>query len=278
MRSHFLLHLSGGLGNQMFQLCRTADYVGKSRVKVCTHRASTTENILDFGVDESFLTSQGVMIIKKCGWVERIIDLILVSLAFRVRSPKIRNPIKKLLRTNLGEDEGFGSLRTWGYFQNKPPTRAQIEFIKNSLALDKSGNSRFKAGAHFRGGDFNNGTFGVLDRDYYARSFRAIRKAKETSDALTVICSSKDLLAAKSALGDLSRELDYVSHTNARLDFEMLRSFNAVICSNSTFCYWAAATSALSPIVFVPSPSFLNHPDLPYPDEWIRIKSKFSLS
>jgi len=71
-----------------------------------------------------------------------------------------------------------------------------------------------------------------------------------------------------------------VSHPNPKDDFEFIRSFDNIICSNSSFCWWAAYLSEATKILtFEPWLQFPKneHIKLAYMDRAIPVKGGFYL-
>ena len=65
-----------------------------------------------------------------------------------------------------------------------------------------------------------------------------------------------------------------IEYRSAREDFNFIRQFGIIICSNSTFCWWAAFLSEAKK-VFVYSPWFTSRFDLDNTRGWVKVKGKY---
>jgi len=267
--------MQGGIGNQLFQLSYILDFKCNQPLEICLHRAQAHPSILDLGFDESkALKRHGITFAIDCPKREKLVDLILVGLGNRVRSTRLRAITKKVLNTNLGDDE-FTDLRkrTWGYFQSRNVNPTSIEKVRSLFKFADPKNS-FEVVVHFRGQDFLGNNFGVLGQDYYRRAAEVLStRAGEVSGA-RVVCLSKDLKLARGVLSDIFGPLTYANQGAAE-DFADLMSAKYLVLSNSTLAFWAASLNQHCSLVVAPNPSFIAHPSLQSPDNWITCTSSF---
>jgi hypothetical protein len=271
--SGLLLHVSGGIGNQLFQIARlTASE--HSRITICRHRSATTETIEEFGVDKEFLERNNIKIVSECPPLDRSVDILLVGMGNRFKNLAWRKAVQRSFSTNLGDDHVPLGSRAWGFFQNRSPSPGEIEYVKAFTGLREVTSSE-RIAIHFRGGDFEGKTFGVLSGNYFERAIHAIQESSGRAWKIIVVTAKKELAQARHVLKRLPGDVEFLKSESVRDDFEALRTSTFLISSNSTFSYWAALTAHKNQKTFVPNPSFRAHPNLPYPDTWNSIPSGF---
>lgn len=268
-------HMQGGIGNQLFQLSYILDFKGNQPLDICLHRAQIHPSILDLGLDESYaLACHGITISNSCPKKEKLIDLILVGLSNRIRFTSLRSITKKVLNTNLGDDQfTYLRKRTWGFFQNRTVNDTSIEKVRSLFNFSAPKNP-LEVVVHFRGQDFLGNNFGVLGQEYYRRAAEVISSRVGQVPEARVVCLSKDLELAREVLSDIFGRVTFTNQSAAD-DFADLMNAKYLVLSNSTLAFWAASMSQHYSLVVVPNPSFIAHPSLHYPENWITCEPSF---
>ena len=249
-----VLHLQGGIGNQLFQLAKVLDAgVGLgSDIRLCLHRAGSTPPI-DKLVDlNSIGEILGVRIhISRKYRSICAVDSLLLGLSSKL--PSIAEMLKRVgFPSNFGYDldlkirQGVMNF-FWGFFQDAFPSARTLAGLRRSL-LCATELVAGEAAAHFRGGDFLGTGFGILCEDYYRRALSQFCKdldvvyvGQNTQASVELLATTQDLQARHPADSD---ELE---------DFARLIRAEVLILSNSSFAWWAAVLRDEGGVVVAPS-------------------------
>jgi hypothetical protein len=164
------------------------------------------------------------------------------------------SPRKKLVLDGHFENAEFPVLaRNFGFKVPLELMRESREFleIKNFLS---SGNRPFVIAVHIRLGDFrtwHNGEF-LLEADYYIKRVRLIRKEQPDSQ---IWLFSDEPIEAQKMLEEIGAEVYNISETHKLNNVEEMRLLSlsdALICSRSTFSWWAAFWNQNQNSIFYP--------------------------
>ncbi len=241
------LRLSGGLGNQFFQLAAAAILSDRIGTKVFVH----TEGLSRYDWKRE---PDSLFFLKNANWL--ITD--------QSKSSKIYNfisvygrigrylPFIGISESNLWKNYALGSgcktLFMDGYFQSgwahdtfddavsimqidPLPVDIYDRLLKNEVVV------------HIRGKEFLRLTkFNIINENYYIKAFSESIKAGRSKFVIItddLDYSSKLLHSVKEKISDISVRFLY-SH-NSIDDFQILRAASARIIGNSTFAWWATA-------------------------------------
>lgn len=151
-----------------------------------------------------------------------------------------------------------------------------VEKQTKKFAVD---HSRSFVGVHIRLGDYLQleSIYGRYCYEYLSDALEVIvsHSSPDTIESIVVFSDSEGLVnlpkVPKLGLFDVSFASRFVDGTLQ--EFRMLMDSRAIVCSNSTFSWWAAALSAAK-VITVPHP-FLgperNLPQYQFPDSWIKV-------
>lgn len=253
-RSRVVINLSGGLGNQLFQVA------AGSHLKL-----QNIEVVLDpIENDLNGYRKTRIMELSK-GMGLNLIQRSQISKAF-IRLIGIRKIIHFLiLRDAYKELEPFEILevnqsnppkRVVGYWQNKQ----MALHVKNYL--DEKNDSEIKTNQlaiHVRRGDYLNlahQLHGALHGDYFLAATKSIIEHKKI-DKIAIFSDSINQVMEESWVGLLPDiEIEFSQNSDPWESLLEMSSFETIICSNSTFSWWAAFLNKNKTIVL--------------PDHWFR--------
>lgn len=220
------LLLMGGVGNKLFQLCKALSY----------DEAVDCYNIEDFAELKFFLE-----VFKNWSfhhdWLD-VADLTYMS-NVTIKQPSIwirislyQTLLLYVLRALSGKsrfDSTSMNLFEFGYFQD-PMEIEKSTVVQLALKISrnlKPDHRSYDFAFHFRGGDFDEHDRPKKEELEQVSGKRDV--AIVTNDRQTVIGLAPML------------ETRIISSTNALDDFCILAKAKTLYCSNSTFCFWAAA-------------------------------------
>jgi glycosyltransferase involved in cell wall biosynthesis len=252
--------LSGGLGNQLFQIAAAANFAfrNKRKVYIDTSYLKINDKKLNYGCSEVVkkLNAKGIVLIDNPPLLIRLI------LKFRIINNFfpfnfffkffIRNIFEKTPYTYEDLKDHYSLITIFtGYWQSeKYFSDCKLIFddvIKNVFSLKKnllnSNNDIFnkksrKTAVHFRLGDYNYlSEFGVLDLNYYSKSIKIIKKKNKNS---SFVFFSDEIEKVKHQ--KIFKPNYYFNDFNMKPEeiLSYMSSCDDFIISNSTFSWWAA--------------------------------------
>ena len=303
--------LTGGLGNQLFQLAAGLNAAAEKNLHLSTSlgRPRYNENgkaeLLSFNLPVNVIIDQSL----PASWFSRKVANYLLRITtatkkleklkyFRLIVSAIASiPLSLFLKEKsaifLARDIGYSEIKLkernnllFGYFQTyfwAENTKVKSKLMNISPKNFEGEISYFRNLAiierpiivHVRLTDYlNEKTFGVPTQNYYARG---IEKILHTGNYNSIWLFSDDLQMARDFLpkdcGLPIRMIDQVNASTA-LTFEIMRLGYGYVLANSTFSWWAAyLTRNLEVEVVAPEPWFIGRPepDLLIPRNWHRI-------
>lgn len=306
------IFLTGGLGNQLFQIA-AAKSLNPKEIKVITsvgHPRLNEEGrseVLSLNIGEEIsehkLRHTNKLISKVFGYLlrssidpTRIEKLFLRGLMRYIGTAIIRYEVKDKFKICYSEDIGFTdifeqseTILLIGYFQShkyldivrfrEADHKRSIFDQQINTESEVSNSNGFKLIVHLRIGDYKfNQAFGIIDPIYYVR---AIKKLINTYYFEEILIFSDEIDVAKKLLIiEFPRKVtwfDPIEH-DTMSSFELMRQGHAFIIGNSTFSWWAAALALAKPLsVVAPSPWFagIAEPKYLIPDDWDRIRVNF---
>ena len=246
-----MVEISGGLGNQLFQLA-AAQYLKKQGLNVLldfrmNQISGTRENHIssiagDFGFRYKEFGPVGFGV-GKIPFVRRALNFRtkrnLVQENVEFQSPPIHN--------------GDKSITYRGYWQT---TQVAVS-IKRMLAeyLDIGPSDLVpRIALHVRRGDYllgnNPGFHGVLRGEYYVESVKRLRDIHGFLPVV-VFTDSPEIVRNEEWLKEITN-LEFFNSFGDLSDFQEIAKSSGIVCSNSTFSWWAAY---ISPSTAVTLPS-----------------------
>lgn len=286
------LILSGGLGNQLFQLAAGIE-IENSLNRTVLYDVS---NLL------GAIKSEPGNYTRKLE-ISELIDpkrIVFSQLPLRVQNLKFRLE-KSLFSNSLLIENGptnylireitEKTTKISGFFQNASLVDKTWDLLTDKLAKSNKF-SRFlnpqrinRVAIHLRFGDYSDdpktkSTYGLTQPEYYLDALHKFDKDNELECPILVV--TDNLVMAKNTINkeNTSAEISYVSNTSAVDDlFELTKSSHVVI-SNSTFSWWGAwfAFKGHGAKVIYPRPWFADNsdPELPiYVGNWLAQNRKF---
>ncbi len=303
--------LTGGLGNQLFQIAKALS-VNEERISIDVDTSGSYQikksDFLDFEIPDPiqineirssrlshFLFNRCLGISVRKGTFAQLAGpfyRFIFKLAFqklnhsKVSVPKNTGlgfyPQKKVGNTYL-----IGYFQTWRWLQNQAvfdvlnalkPARQNKELLNQ---IDQIMSARAIA-VHIRLGDYvTEYKFGTLNSEYYLNALQEIDINWENRNLWIF---SDDICQARKVLGDIlsrAKSVTYIgeigdSPVNA---WYLMRHASDFVIGNSTFSWWAAALRLDSTgFVCAPDPWFvgLETPRDLLPTDWVKIKSSFA--
>lgn len=304
------LALSGGIGNQLFQIAAAYAATGVEDKIYLDFQLCKTTSDEDSVFQNWILPSRFINLeLPKPGSIVRKI----INLHWRLVSNRtfalilicnISRPIlNSLLKKRYGQyveivldDKNYGRIELKhkcnfmiGYFQYIPSscTESYLDF-RSILQLKKPSNklkeyiSMLQSSpctiVHVRLGDYiNEKKFGKLSAEYF---FKALENLENHSGGGKLLIFSNDIAQCKRFLTESygGRFVEYFTTSNLTPNetLELMRHGTHYVLSNSTFGWWGAFLSYnQSPKVYVPDPWFQSIPYSPqlFPLDWNNLKN-----
>jgi len=303
------LPLTGGLGNQLFQLAAALDCregreifldmsIGKPRSNSLGMPELTSFKLPPYVQFEKKLhgnwllrKSSGFMLRRGLSPSKKESDSLLTKLLKFSWRLIVSGSFRKNIRPISGEGIGYfeipklrGNLLIYGYFQSYrwgELVRSEMQSLKPSFGLDVIEEFRHLAEiekpliVHIRLGDYRNEPqFGTLPKGYYNAALQELWTTGKYSKIW--IFSDEPEFAKEYFDEDLVLQIRWIPEQleSAALTLEIMRMGCAYIIGNSSYSWWAAYLSYTpNPPVIAPEPWFLgltNPIDL-IPSNWRRI-------
>ena len=302
-----ILHLTGGLGNQLFQLSAGLSFTSNQDLIISAKNGKPRLN--EFGEPDlfSFEMPDRVRVLEEdfSGFLSRVFGYVIRAGVSPRKIEKLRTfqflvrllasilasaHYKKLSKVMKVNGVGYVGMRKHsnlfiGYFQTFKYAEEPTVYEKlRSLQLKNSGDqfnnllpkiiSSKTIVVHLRRGDYLNETsFGILGSEYY---FDCVNELLKMDIYDSVWIFSDDLSAARELFeGKFDVECNFigdVDNSSASV-LELMRFGSAYVIGNSSFSWWGAfLRHDLSAPVYAPIPWFIGQPEpeLLIPGDWIR--------
>lgn len=310
MKKYLKMFITGGLGNQLFQIAAALQYANGRRIQLDVETANPRRNsqghaeLLTLRMPDNFeidSKNRGAFAAKifgfnlRSGYFPKAYEKktlflglrnILSSLFFSIQFGK---PFIVKVANNLGNDPDISAEEKneilIGYFQTHL-VATEILKISDSLFFNvgESEYLRFKELAsedlpllvHVRLGDYlTENQFGVLSNSYYQSS---IMELWESGDFKAIWLFSdgpvEAILRVPEKLRDLTRVIQS-EHMESAETLRIMTLCKGFVIANSTFSWWAAyLREDRNSKVVAPEPWFVDLPEpkLLIPREWKRFK------
>lgn len=264
-----VIHVAGGLGNQLFQLAAGRYYFGQKSFKVVSHLNPTQDSGLLGALDTQMytLSSGGTWLDSKvfnlairCSAVSTSNQFAVLVLKgihssmefaisiFRRRRILIQRGIgfDKRLMTEKKAAEIIGYFQSFKYIE-APEVRGWIDTLLNRLLGGTSSVEEIDPrigkvmSVHVRLGDYlTNSEFGILGSNYYEN---AISRLQDFQNHDEIWIFSQDPIKARELLPEKFKN-KYVFfpelNSDALATFHKMRQAHSFVIANSTFSWWAA--------------------------------------
>jgi len=308
-----IISLTGGLGNQLFQLAAGLSLANNDELLICSSfgrpRKSNTGDpeLLSFNLPSNvkvLSSTEAPKIISKiagyllrAGAEPRSYEGSKYFAYFVSRISKI--PLGVFLRRNIhpiaSKGIGFSNIKTskknlllFGYFQSfKWVERADIKRNLINITLKKSSETldnfvKLSAAekpliVHIRLGDYlKESNFGIPSKEYYESGIKTIVNLGKCE---SIWLFSDDMQQARKILpDDIGLKVRYIDQVDASTaaTFEVMRLGFGYVIANSSFSWWAAYLSKnMNAEVVSPLPWFSGLPEPVdlIPANWFRIRS-----
>jgi len=300
------LYVSGGLGNQLFQISRALTISPQRQIRVIDTmgKNSTNEVIQHF-------KSESLIIIETSGW-KKAINKILVSWMLRSTSNNLLSIVLRrcfavpafLCKLTNGRKSQLGKVSDLG-FQEETDKQPSVligyfqsylyvdkELLESKMDLKLSQMAKLKIEyyreqaviqdplmVHVRLGDYlKESSFGVLGINYYLKAISEIERKQGVQPIW--LFSNDPQKAFEIFPYEIQKRIRVVSEPGltAMENLQIMRLCNKFIIANSTYGWWSAQlASAEHPEVYFPDPWFLsmNDPHALVPKTWNPILSSF---
>ena len=245
------LEISGGFGNQLFQLA-AAEYLRSQGLSVYLDFSINQRN----GVRDNLITdiaSELNFSVHKLDPLQSFFSKIPILRRFLSNSIGIRL-IKEaeefLVPPVILTDQ---RLNYRGYWQNSGCATFIRDYVSNYFSVNKH-KAVERIAVHVRRGDYlkggNPNFHGVLSGDYYGTAIHSVRN-KFGNLPVVVFTDSPELVSHETWISEISN-LTVLDSKNPLDDFAEIAHSRAIVCSNSTFSWWASYISNCE-IVILPS-------------------------
>lgn len=256
--------LAGGLGNQFFQFFAAIKLAEISAIRdveisrgffssAAEPRKFDLEKCVDF--NSEYFSDKGITISVS----ENAADQALFKLGVRV--PGIFCNIFGICNDKTGPFIPVKSALLVGYHQSidKIVERQCVRSVLKSKFGDRQG----MVAVHIRRGDYlvkKNSKYGTVD----PRTIIDLLRSNDSFDCNVIFFSDSDIKGEVTSLLSKSERCSVEFASELGLDtigeFFLMRSASRIICSNSTFSWWAAYSSAAADHILIPDEWMKNFP------------------
>ena len=289
------LTLSGGLGNQLFQLSASIFIEENLKRKVLFDVSNLLGKLIDEPgnytrkLEIHDLIKDQTLITRRSHWLVRIINT-----KFKKRFFSRFYVFEKSFEHRAILDFTSRTVGAFGFFQDYEITESAWDTLKIKLENSDKFSSLIKSDVisriaiHIRFGDYSDDpktkqTYGLTKKTYYLDAVQEIKKSENCPSEILIV--TDDVEKAKKLIQgeDIKGTIKFISNESAIQDMLELARSSHVVISNSTFSWWGAwiAYKVHNSKVIYPRPWFANEsdPDLPiYVDNWMSIRRQFEIS
>lgn len=298
MATNVSISLRGGLGNQLFGI-----YAAIQLKKILRRNLAIQLSDVDYSHNTSRFDVKSLVIDQSLDFVQHRKNLEKISLKLYAKINRSRfsqlskwTPISvingdKLTLEQLAREIILSSrlkhfLAVEGYFQDF----SHFFSVKDSLPAPKLKNpSKWFLNkqdeilnekpiiVHIRMGDYLNNTIGTLTNNYFKKALDSLQTTLNSENIL--VCTDSPELASNYIGKWKDSKVSILEiGTDPAETLLLMSNHNGLICSNSTFSYWAGALSNTQKIVYAPThfSKFGTHHIRNVPQEWTLIESDWN--
>ncbi len=258
------IRISGGLGNQIFQLGLAILLGKKYNMPLCLNiryiKSHATEREFSlsklFNIDDNLISNNSSLVFKF-----RIAKIKFAQLLFPFYSD---NNVKKIIHKKSIDSDIYID----GYFINSINQTFFDEMIPSLIKIFKFNSNNFnksfyenKLFVHIRGGDFIKYKYEITNLETYYRKSVDFFTKNYKIDKINII--TDDLDYARNIVDKFNTNInvDFISE-NELSDFLHLKNAIFKVLSNSTFSFWAGALSNSNSIIIAPDEWYPGAPRL----------------
>jgi hypothetical protein len=304
----------GGIGNQLFQLSALAEYAPQGELIVDSNLFQKSFSPSDFGHQNfEFISMINFEEFARLKWLSRrfagltlrlsnwneksglykFIYILISKIAKIILGMRYGEKVSLLAPSNIGYDHlsippSSELVVLLGYFQSYKYHKNRISMPNNMSHLDQNlkmlesidlGVQKKPLVVHIRRGDYlKNPQLGTLSKRYYLENI-PYAMSKSGADCIWVFTNDSEN-SAEYIPGSLKPITQFFeNHNLSDMETLILMSHGyAFLTANSTFSWWAAYLSNVSPErIFIPCPWYtdLDEPTEMSPPSWERLKSIF---
>jgi len=295
-KEKIVLNLRGGLGNQLFGIYAALAIQEELKVKceIHTYGIDRSHDIHNSNATE-FSYGRDINFINKSTLIERLHERTFIRKVVARFEPSSRTFGRTTYREDLQNNreliEDLRQLLDYkarkiiltGYFQDFSYYNKMKVFLPDFRLLEKTSwlnyNCELAASVnpimvHIRLGDYFQNGMQILSKDYFNTALSEMVNLVETDD-VWVFSDSPDI--AKKYLDlPMSKKVRFLPNDQKASETLMLmREGSGLICSNSTFSFWAGRTSSHARPIIYPK-RFSDKEDVSVrniPQEWISIRN-----
>ncbi len=232
-----VVEISGGLGNQLFQLA-AAKNLDNQGYKVFIDSIYNEINGFRVTKINDFASALGIPAIKRSLFLKNLLKVAIVRKIY----------VSKLRKNTIFEKMNFGkpiistnnmNFRLFGYWQNislANEIRYRLSELLKSPPIDA-------IALHVRRGDYlskQHDLHGALDGRYYLKALEKLNQ-KRSNQKIVIFTDSPEIVKQEEWIQLLNSSK--VSFSDSIDPWETLMEmarYSTIICSNSTFSWWAA--------------------------------------
>ena len=292
-RRRLVLNLKGGLGNQLFGIYAAMALEAELKVHCAIHTYGIDLNHKSGETDATaFQYGRDLDLVESRNLSQRLLNNTFIRKISE--STKLNSGVLKQVTYIEKNDWGKTLLDLGNLLDSKPKTvlldgffqdfsyfNKVNEFLPNFTLADPSNwlvSQKELAASlrpiiiHIRLGDYSQNGMQILTKDYFNEALHEMYKLVESDDVW--VFSDSPNQAREFLDRPTSKRVRFLANDQKSTETLMLmREGSGLICSNSTFSYWAGRTSSLKRPVIFPR-KFSPNPDLQIrniPKEWISL-------
>ena len=274
--------LSGGLGNQIFQLYAGMKIAQLQQSKIRLNltdvaRSHSKQTIQSFQVNASFKTHRFWRWIRShLHYVSKVDDWVLSRKKHHlIDIDYLENTNFSVLRNTHSISGYFQDFRYMEDFRHTPPRLRNPSDVY--LSMEESLKGVNFAAVHIRRGDFlgQSNSHGCLSPKWYIREVELLWKRDSRIDRILVFSDDiewvRENIQKSTALANIKFDFEPASLIDPAESWSIMRQASHIICANSTFSLTAAYFSNADVVVPWPLTKNSNFKDISksLPKEWI---------
>ena len=274
-----VMTLSGGLGNQLFQVSAGSYIENQLKLPVLYNISNLTGQLKSEPgnytrqLEISELIDESKIVTRNRHW---LLDLTLTK--FQKRFLRQYYLFEKDPNYKLIENLTPRSKEISGFFQDAEIVESSWQDLKqkmessNKFATLINAEIQHRIAIHLRFGDYSDDpktklTYGLTKRSYYLKAIEYFKETANCPNKLIIVTDNVDKAAQVITKTDFEGEIKYISNKTAIEDLKELAQSSHIVISNSTFSWWGAwiAFKIHNSKIIYPRPWFANpsDPDLP---------------
>ncbi len=288
------VRISGGLGNQLFQVSAGKYCADKNSSELIIIIPNGYENEVKRNFDKELFAN--IKMIRQMRYLPFFRNFIVKFSSYLSKHSEL---LARYLAIDCPKEIGYsnsfmrlrGSIELRGYYQSHLyashlPNKMTIRECEKTFSLWYGKHaSKIKAlgnvaALHVRGTDYllHSKETGLLSQDYYQNAVLELQSDVEFSE---IWVFSDDPIYAERILANINANFYFVKPPESSIDLEsfvLISKCSSIIIGNSTFAWWSAWLSETATHVYCPDEWFrgLDDPKDLIPDTWRRVASSWA--